>query len=90
MTFTYSRMTRHGEYDFEYSPERLDVMFALAEILVDESKKEPLSDKEYKVALAVTKKMIDDLDLQSELEEMYRDELKEYFKDEALESESGD
>ena len=101
MTFTYSRTIEkcysqkhdkyfHSEYDFEYTPDRLEVRAALAEILVDKASTQPLTAEERKVAEKIVEKVISDIDIQEELESLYEDELKEYFKEQAMESERGD
>ena len=89
MEFTYQVPTKcyRGEYDNYYDyKERVvvisadEVLDALAEIIVDEVKNKAMSLEEEQVCIAITKKLIREMEIQSELEDKYRDELKEYFE----------
>lgn len=89
MEFTYMRPTKcyYGEnedyYDYEeevVSVSNGEVLDALAEILVSENESKELSVEERRVCEGITKKLIKDMEIQLELEEQYRDELKEYFE----------
>jgi hypothetical protein len=70
-------------YDYEeevVSVSNSEVLDALAEILVSENESKELSVEERKVCEGITRKLIKDMEIQLELEEQYRDELKEYFE----------
>jgi hypothetical protein len=97
MILTYTIQTRghyssrhdeyfYDEYDFEYEPSEQDVLEALASILIQQTS-DTLSEYEYNISMKIVKRMIIELDLQQELQDRYRCELKEWFEEEALESE---
>jgi hypothetical protein len=70
-------------YDYEeeiISVSNSEVLDALAEILVSENESKELSVEERRVCEGITRKLIKDMEIQLELEEQYRDELKEYFE----------
>ena len=101
MTFTYTRKMKsyysaqhdeyfYDEYDFEYEPERRDLVHALADILVGRENFHKGEKDAYKLATKLTERIIDDCDIVDELAEKYKDELRDWFEDEALESERGD
>ena len=75
-----------GGYDFDYTPDTEDEREAIIDFLIRDTGKD-LTDNEYAVVSNILRKMIDDLDIQDQLGDMYYDDLKEYFEDEAMESE---
>lgn len=102
MTFTYERTIAsyyselHDErfedtYDFDYEPEREEVLDAIVSFLIEEnSSNENLNENEYRTIFAVLKETIEINDLQDQLESHYYDRLKEYFEEDALASERCD
>lgn len=101
MTFTYERTIatyfskKHDEYfddsyEFDFHAEPSDVLDAIVDILIDEANGGELSKEERKLMQKITRSIIVENDLQTELEDKYYDELKEHFRDIALDSEIGD
>ena len=101
MTFTYTRTVKayydhvkdryyNEEYDFNYEPSDDEIITALADILIGETNSGILPDGAYKLALGVVKEIIKDNDLKDALCDQYARDLKDWFEDEALESERGD
>lgn len=73
----------YDEKEIHYSVDDDDVVDALADILVDECKEE-LNLREHGLAKSIAKQMIDKCDALDYLKEEYKDELKEYFRDSAM------
>lgn len=97
MTFTYSKTTKsYIDYDndrvyddyieFDYEPEAEDLKEAIAVILVNNAHKKPISDIEYRVCKKITKNILNEMQDLNDLYEAYKDELKDYFEEEAKES----
>lgn len=97
MVFTYSKIVR-GMYDpsrcdyhydtkdFDYEPSDSELLTALADILIGQTNVETNKD-ELKLAKCIVKQIILDADLKEELCEQYKDELHDWFEDEALDYE---
>ena len=101
MTFTYTRTIRayydhvrdkyyHDECDFNYTPSDEEIITALADILIGRTNSGVLADGAYKLAMGIVEQIIKDNDLKDTLAEEFADELKDWFEDEALASESGE
>lgn len=98
MTFTYTKITEvvyleesdeneeFGE-DFEYEPDYSNVADALESIIYDSYFGGIVDDKDKKQKLKkAISSFLSDMDIQDTLEDMFYDDLKEYFRDEAFES----
>lgn len=89
MKFTYTRFFDEEHfYDFEYEPSKNEILWVLADILIREATdKKDLTDIEYKVIKRITKQIIEDADVQAELEIIHEEALKEWFYEDAIDSE---
>lgn len=97
MTFTYERTIAsyyselHDErfedtYDFDYEPEREEVLDAIISFLIEDGENLGLD----LITSESLKETIEVNDLQGQLESHYYDRLKEYFEEDALASERCD
>ena len=78
-------------YEFDYEPESEQVESALTDVIFDDYFGNVSADKETlnQIRLKLNK-LIFDIELDEELCKVFYDELKNYFEDEAQESEHGD
>lgn len=99
MTFTYSRTIEsrydpirdkyyENSYDFDYEPEDQELVYAIADIWVGQQT--GINGGVSKEQIEMVQRFINDHDLRDELAEKYKSELKDWFEDEALDSERGD
>lgn len=78
-------------YEFDYEPESEQVESALTDVIFDEYFGAVTADKEtLKQIKQKLNKLIFDIELDEEFGKVFYDELKNYFEDEAQESEHGD
>ena len=82
--FRYS--VKRDEYDYDereihYEPSDKQLLTALADIVVSNIK--GVKDCDYKQELEIARQMIEDNDLQDFLIERYKEELKDYFREDA-------
>ena len=92
MEFTYNIIVgqrysvKRDEYDYDereihYEPSDKQLLTALADIVVSNIK--GVKDCDYKQELEIARQMIEDNDLQDFLIERYKEELKDYFREDA-------
>ena len=71
------------EKEIRFEPDERQLLTALADIIVSNIK--GVKDYDYKQELEIARQMIEDNDLQDFLAEKYKEELKDYFEEDAME-----
>lgn len=96
MVFTYTKAIKtYIDYDndrvyediktIDYEPSYEELKKALADILTYNASKGKLSTMEYRLVVPIVKNIVDDITDASELFETYKEELKDYFEEDAWE-----
>lgn len=94
MEFTYNIIVgqrysvKRDEYDYDereitFEPSDEQLLTALADILISETKVKGLNNIGYKAAMVIVKMLITENDILEALAEKYKEELKDYFKEDA-------
>ena len=75
----------YDEKEIHFEPDDDELIDAIAEIIIAETRKCELNDVEHKFVKSVVVDLIKDKDLKDTFSEDYKEDLKEYFREDAME-----